>query len=179
MRKLNLTGGIAIYALAILFFASCLAGCTTVRTYSEDKARVDQNLRQGNQGFLMGQSSEPPAERKLTRRTYVTEIELGFPGKKKKAKTATAGTSSQMVVESVQEPAGESVIEEEMTQEASPKVAGNVTTYTVQPNDTLQKISLKLYGSTKQWKKIFDANSDRLKSPDRIYAGQVLNIPQD
>ncbi|PIQ88790.1 MAG: hypothetical protein COV72_06520 [Candidatus Omnitrophica bacterium CG11_big_fil_rev_8_21_14_0_20_42_13] len=51
--------------------------------------------------------------------------------------------------------------------------------YTVEKNDTLQKISQKFYGTTKKWKKIYDANTDTLKSPDKVYPGQKLNIPQD
>ncbi|MCX7662077.1 MAG: LysM peptidoglycan-binding domain-containing protein, partial [Candidatus Omnitrophica bacterium] len=43
--------------------------------------------------------------------------------------------------------------------------------------DTLQKISLKFYGTTKKWKRIFNANKDIIKSPDKIYPGQVINIP--
>lgn len=160
MTNINLAHGIFRVGLAGYLFLSCLVGCTAVRTYSEDRDRVDQNLSQGNQGYLMGQSTGQPAERKLTRKHYVTEIELGFPNKKKK-------TKAPIVVELAQEPAGEPVIE------------AIVTSYTVEPNDTLQKISLKIYGTSKKWKKIYEANSDRLKSPDRIYAGQVLNIPKE
>ncbi|MCM8781059.1 MAG: LysM peptidoglycan-binding domain-containing protein, partial [Candidatus Omnitrophica bacterium] len=49
--------------------------------------------------------------------------------------------------------------------------------YTVQPQDTLQKISQKFYGTTKKWNKIYEANKDTLKSPDKIYPGQILEIP--
>ena len=43
-------------------------------------------------------------------------------------------------------------------------------TYTVAKGDTLSKIA-------KQWKKIFEANSDSIKNPDLIHPGQVLKIP--
>jgi len=49
--------------------------------------------------------------------------------------------------------------------------------YTVQKGDTLQKISQKFFGTTKKWYKIYEANRDVLKSPDKIYPGQVINIP--
>jgi len=51
--------------------------------------------------------------------------------------------------------------------------------YTVGKNDTLQKISQKFYGTTKNWVKIYKANKDTLKTPDRVYPGQVLNIPEE
>ena len=54
-----------------------------------------------------------------------------------------------------------------------------MTTYTVKDNDTLAKIALEVYGTSKRWKEIYEANTDQLKSPDRIYAGQVLVIPQE
>jgi nucleoid-associated protein YgaU len=50
-------------------------------------------------------------------------------------------------------------------------------TYTVQRGDTLQKISQKIYGTTKNWQKIFDANKSKLKKPDMIVVGMVLQIP--
>jgi Uncharacterized protein containing LysM domain len=50
--------------------------------------------------------------------------------------------------------------------------------YVVQKGDTLQKISEKVYGTIKKWKKIFDYNSDSLKNPNKIYPGQKLKIPQ-
>ena len=58
---------------------------------------------------------------------------------------------------------------------ASPGV--HAKTYTVQRGDTLQKISQKIYGTTKSWQKIFDANKSKLKKPDMIVVGMVLQIP--
>jgi nucleoid-associated protein YgaU len=71
------------------------------------------------------------------------------------------------------------MIEEASKAAQAQGTAAKVESYTVLPNDTLQKISLKVFGTTKKWKNIFDANSDTLKSPDRIYTGQVLKIPQE
>lgn len=49
--------------------------------------------------------------------------------------------------------------------------------YVVKKGDTLQKISNKMYGTTKKWKKIFEANKDTLKDPDDIRPDQKLVIP--
>jgi nucleoid-associated protein YgaU len=43
--------------------------------------------------------------------------------------------------------------------------------------DTLQKISKKFYGKTNKWNRIYEANKDKLKSPNKIYPGQVIDIP--
>ncbi|MGI8741338.1 MAG: LysM peptidoglycan-binding domain-containing protein [Bryobacteraceae bacterium] len=51
-------------------------------------------------------------------------------------------------------------------------------TYTVQPGDSLSKISQQFYGKASEYKKIFEANRDKLSDPDKVQAGQVLQIPQ-
>ena len=50
--------------------------------------------------------------------------------------------------------------------------------YTVQKGDTLSKISKQYYGDANQYNRIFEANRDQLKDPDRIFPGQVLKIPR-
>lgn len=51
-------------------------------------------------------------------------------------------------------------------------------TYTVQAGDTLSKISKQFYGNANDYMKIFNANKDKLKDPDKIQPGQQLTIPQ-
>ncbi len=50
-------------------------------------------------------------------------------------------------------------------------------TYTVKSGDSLSKIAKHIYGDAKKWRKIFDANKDKIKNPDLIYPGQVFTIP--
>lgn len=147
----------------ILFSVLVLSGCVT-RTYSVTKDRVDQDLTIGNRGYLQGQSQEEPKARKMTRQTQVLEIELGFPARGKKA--------SARPVESTSAP----VYTEPEAQE--PVVASSqFEEYTVQKGDTLQKISQKFYGTTKRWYKLYEANKDTLKAPDKIIPGRVIRIP--
>ena len=49
--------------------------------------------------------------------------------------------------------------------------------YTVQPGDTLWKISEEHYGNGAKYMKIFEANRDLLDDPNRIFPGQELVIP--
>ncbi|WP_133648979.1 peptidoglycan-binding protein LysM [Paraburkholderia flava] len=49
--------------------------------------------------------------------------------------------------------------------------------YTVVSGDNLWKIAEKYYGSGAKNDVIFQANTPMLKSPDKIYPGQVLVIP--
>jgi nucleoid-associated protein YgaU len=50
-------------------------------------------------------------------------------------------------------------------------------TYTVKPGDTLSKIAKEFYGNANDYNKIFQANQDKLESPDKIRVGQELVIP--
>jgi nucleoid-associated protein YgaU len=51
-------------------------------------------------------------------------------------------------------------------------------TYVVKPGDSLSKIAKNAYGDGNAWKKIFEANTDVLKDPNKIYPGQKLKIPK-
>jgi nucleoid-associated protein YgaU len=50
-------------------------------------------------------------------------------------------------------------------------------TYVVQPGDSVYRIAERVYGEPDQWKKIRDANKDRLGPGNQLRAGQVLVIP--
>jgi nucleoid-associated protein YgaU len=52
-------------------------------------------------------------------------------------------------------------------------------TYTVKSGDTLSKIAKAEYGDGNEYMRIFYANQDKLKDPDKIQVGQVLNVPPD
>jgi len=52
-----------------------------------------------------------------------------------------------------------------------------VQTYTVVKGDTLSKIAKQFYGDGNDYMRIFEANRDQLKDPDKIQIGQVLKIP--
>ena len=149
-------------------FSFLLSGCV-VRTYSQVRDRIDQDLNSGNRGYMQGKI--PPQEvsnRPTTRTTRVVEIELHPPLKIEKAKPETK------IQEPIVEEAG---VAPKGTVAVSATTTKATKTYTVQKSDTLQKISSKFYGTTKKWTKIYNANRDKLKSPEKIYPGQVLVIP--
>ena len=52
-------------------------------------------------------------------------------------------------------------------------------TYTVKAGDTLTKISKQFYGDSNEYMRIFYANRETLKDPDKIQAGQELRIPAE
>jgi len=165
-----------LYYLLGLSALFLLSGCV-VRTYTLTRDRVDQDLTTGNRGYLKG-VAPLPEERKTTRNTNVVEIELRSPLKFEKSPKAQTYESTAKRTEEVEPLEGnQGYLTEKTTPEIAAPQESNMGKYTVQKGDTLQKISQKLYGTTKGWGKIFEANKDTLKGPNKIYVGQVLNIP--
>ena len=65
------------------------------------------------------------------------------------------------------------------TDAATSQPASHTTqTYTVKAGDTLSKIAKQHYGNANLYMKIFEANKDLLRDPDKIQVGQVLKIPE-
>ena len=166
------------------------AGCARMSTKIVEKPRVDQELggtgsQAGNQGYLMGKAPDT-GPRKKTRQMLQTDIELKTKdeiwGKTSQA-PAPAQTAQAPAPVPAPEPAweGSSPAREQDWQEPAPAPSHGKdwsgTHYTVQKGDTLQKIASKFYGSTKPWRKIYEANQASMKSPDSIYPGQQLVIP--
>ena len=157
---------IKLAGICVLTSTLALSGCVA-RTYNLTRDRVDQDLSSssGNRGYIMGQAPEP-AERKTTRTTRVFEVELGQTNKTQTSCPAT----TPLAAETIEEPR---MVQETQAQETNV----NSEKYTVVKNDTLQKISKKFYGTTKNWMKLYEANKGVLSGPNKLYAGQILNIP--
>jgi nucleoid-associated protein YgaU len=49
--------------------------------------------------------------------------------------------------------------------------------YEVKSGDSLSKIAKRHYGDANAWNRIFEANRDVVKDPDKIFPGQKLRIP--
>lgn len=57
------------------------------------------------------------------------------------------------------------------------KNTNTTKTHTVVSGDTLRKLARCYYGDGDQWEKIFNANTDKIKNPNKIYPNQVFIIP--
>jgi len=168
--------GLKIFYLLGLALCFLLSGCV-VRTYESTRDRVDQNLS-GNRGYLKGTvpATQEPLAKKTTRTTRVIEIEMHPPIKFEKSPKLKIEESPLLKETSAdQEVTGNQGY---ITRSLSPEISEQVMEkYTVQKNDTLQKIAKKFYGSTKKWNRIYEANKATMKGPNKIYPGQVINIP--
>lgn len=66
------------------------------------------------------------------------------------------------------------------TQEASAAATGASSSgqsYTVQGGDNMRKIAQRFYGDEMQWKRIWEANKDKIPNPDVVRVGTQLTIP--
>jgi len=63
-------------------------------------------------------------------------------------------------------------------QGGSSSTAESTRIYVVVSGDSLSKIAQREYGHANQWNRIYEANRDILKDPDKIYPGQKLRIPK-
>jgi len=49
--------------------------------------------------------------------------------------------------------------------------------YTIEKGDTLWKIAQDSYGNGNDYQKLFEANKEVIKDPDKIYPGQKIRVP--
>lgn len=175
-----------VWSIVTVCSVFILSGCV-VRSYKVTRDRVDQKIS-GNQGYLKGQGAEGQ-EKKKTRTVQMVEIELHSPikfergARPQSAAPAPAermpddgltGNRGYITRSYAPDPVDLPEIRSVAPSETTPETLED---YTVQNGDTLQKISQKLYGTTKQWYRIYKANQEVLKGPDKIYPGQVIKVP--
>ena len=187
--------------IALVIFA---AGCgLETRTYVMTKERVGLDQNNGNGGCVMGKCPAAPAPKETTRKVYVLEITKPVPESEVQKIEQTAVNA---ITESAEKPpvsnaaptesapASSGNIQPAASPQAEVPVVGQAggipsspagqnggnmqaTTYTVQKDDTLQKISKKIFGTYGKWYKIYKANKDKIKNPNVLQPGMVLTIP--
>ncbi len=146
-----------------------VSGCRSA-TRMVEYPRADLELPAGsNRGYLIGTPPAFAGAWKSTRQMVETEVEV--PARAKRTGQAGAGSNEAaaqdgMVAESAWNASG-----------ASQDIIGN---YTVKSNDPLWTIAADptVYGNASKWQRLYNANRDVLKSPDRLRAGMTLKIPR-
>ena len=187
----------------IMGLLTSVAGCAKrIEVVTLEKDRVDQDIATGNKGYLRGTPppEETAKERTTTRKYYQVTLELppypewreykttvdtelwgnrgyiyGGPQGIKRRSEKKEKVKEEIVLPDEIETAVE---EEEVVLPEEEFSQPSYTEYKVQKNDTLGKISRKFYGTANKWQKIYDFNRDTLKSPNKIYPGQKIKIPQ-
>lgn len=166
------------FSLMVLLSVFVLSGCV-IRTYEITKQRVDQDLTGGNCGYIMGQAPEEMnmQERKRTRKTQVIEVELYSPIKFMKKRRAKSMKTEEARPEKEEIMGNRGYLVGGSMEREGMAAKQKFEKYTVRRWDTLQKVSKRFYGTTKKWNMIYEANKDKIKSANKIYPGQVLDIP--
>ena len=164
MRLLLLVAGLAV----VITISGCRAA-TRVTTVP----RVDLETEGvGNRGYLVG--TPPPVQGfKTTRQMVETDVEIP-------SLYQPTRTGGQVTLEGVVPPELESSDESAAMTSGTEPAPGTYDTYVVQKGDSLWSIAAKpeIYGKATHWRRIFDANRDLLKTPDRLKAGMTLKIPR-
>jgi len=173
-----------LLVLGIVFVSFAVSGCVSVSKYSppshdeqpvfekklsnrEPKVKVDIELLERPD---FSKFSEP--------RTPDNEIS----GNAGNLEGGILMTRKNFKDESAQKKSWWPVVSDESTQAPAPvteepeAVATKIIKYKVKKGQTLADVSMDVYGTTRKWKKIYNANKDKIKDPNKIYAGQVLNI---
>ena len=94
-------------------------------------------------------------------------------------RSANEGRSEQSLTagEQIFVPSAEAPSTRAKSAEAETYAGGSV--YVVKGGDVLSSISQKVYGTSKKWKKIYEANQDVLSSPNDLKVGTKLRIPAE
>ncbi len=105
---------------------------------------------------------------------------MGILDSFKRALGAKAEDKTDKAADEAPAPVGKGPADQEVATAVHPEPAAAVAaggSYTVQSGDTLWSIAESVYGDGSKYSKIFDANTDQLEQPDRIFPGQELQIP--
>ncbi|MBF0330577.1 MAG: LysM peptidoglycan-binding domain-containing protein [Candidatus Omnitrophica bacterium] len=146
-----------------------LSGCVTAKTYVVNKPRVDQDIP----GMPVDQG---PVK---TRKVIVLEvIEKDKKGVAPAQQVADHGKKSVDTVEVSPEEKNFDLPQSAVAPSKDVQVKTVPQEYVVEKDDTLQKISKKVYGTYSKWTKIYDANRDVLKDPNFLKSGVKIKIPQ-
>ncbi len=158
----------------ITILTMILAGCgVQAKRYVEVRERLDQQMV-GNAGYLSGTPKEAQLPEEVTasepKRTYTSSYDsIQEPA-------VEPAPSRRIILPDFDEPS--SAPAEEHASDSASSVSGDLPTdYTIEKNDTLQKISKKFYGTYSKWTKIYDTNKERIPDPNRIKPGVTITIP--
>ena len=143
----------AVVSVAAMMAAGC--GPKKEETVPWDPALATAVATPAEGAPAVTETPLPPVEPAPTPAPKVEKAPPTVPAKTK-AKTSAAETAAKPKAEKA--PRGSQV-------------------YTVKAGDTLSGIAKRFYHDANQWKKIADANKDKIHNKTRIIVGMVLTIP--
>lgn len=164
--------GVVLLALA----AGCRPQLAEVEL-GDTEEQWNHIVRESYPGFRPPRTAPPAIKDKNTPRETVVPF----------SDPAVAGT---VVVEGsetvVPAPAGGDAVEEAVVVEGTavtaeptvPAAEAKYVEYTIKPGDSLSLISKKFYKDGRRYERIYEANKDVIKNPNRLPLGKKIRIPQ-
>ncbi len=174
-----------VMAIGMLILVFGLAGCAssnnaggglTVRSYMQDQQRVDQEIN-GNAGYIMGTPKVDTTERKKTRKVFVMEFTKNPPDLPEPERPAPTALPPYTPPSARASQPDQGIVLPDLNVTPEPTGATSSEEYTVEKNDTLQKISKKFYNSYAKWPQLYEVNKDVLKDANHVKPGTVIKIP--
>ena len=165
-----------------------LSGCgIKAKAYITRRDRVDQDVAVYPGATKVESSQQAP---KKTRQIIV--VEVAREKKEKQQNDSQSAVDTQPVVDDSKVASTAASNENVSTSSKMPVIHSDsmnisaavladpteFVSYTVQKDDTLQKIAKQFLGSYGQWTKIYEANRDKIKDPNFLKPGVVLSIPK-
>ena len=189
-----------LYVLFVGILLISFSGCVTVEKVVRE--RVDQDIS-GNQGYIQGASPSPAQAETKTREYIDVKVEVPTLGEIKKnmerrntqeqaqgraqsRDRGIAGNKGYIIsnrgfeeeLPPVYKPTPITETTESPGSYEKAESAETPKTYKVKEGDSLSKISKKVYGKASKWTTIYEANSDKIKDPNKLKTGIVLVIPE-
>ena len=141
-------------------------------------AAHDYMLLDGGDGMVMFQGDEVVKDRVMPDNEVLIQYIRDGLGGAVGAQYADPYGQGRITVltqtEAPEQPDGPEAPAEPETPDEPPQPAG---TYTVQAGDCLWNIAARQLGDGRRWNEIYQLNQDILSDPNRIYVGQVLDLP--
>lgn len=185
LKEAQLLGIVALIAVAIILLCMWGGGHS-----SKEPATTDEQAR-----YVGGPDAEPGAA------DLAEELAKDQPGSSagrqvtaiEETKLKVGGTAPPVKAGATEENAIRTAIEEHEPPHilltppkdsaapgasgAASEVQGVSRTHVVQAGETLDKISLKYYGTRHKWNEILEANKSVLSDPRKLYPGMKLTVP--
>jgi nucleoid-associated protein YgaU len=177
---------IFLFVPAVIFTVVLMSGCATPRRTTETTAAPPSGASQGE--FLKGMEVVEQPELEPDWANWVKDY---YPHWRKHYWVDRGQWGNRGYIVGKPPAAAEPVVETEVTplppvapaivESEPPKVETpeKPTKYVVKKGDSLWRIAGKVYHNPLKWHRIYKANKDKIKNPNRIYPGMVLTIPQN
>jgi tetratricopeptide (TPR) repeat protein len=143
------------------------------RPHTEKRPLIQEWIQQAKvslAGEIGGGGDVPEELVRLTRENNMLRKQLEAAGGAVPAKVSTVKTL-------LTEPPPPRHAPAPLPAPAEIKPAKPARTYPVRPGDTLTRIAGSVYGDTTQWRRIYEANRDKMKTETDLKVGQTLIIP--